>query len=175
MTNFMLDIETLGTKPDAAIVQIGLAQFDKDKGVLAGINLNVTPHPNASMDFSTVQWWMKQSDEARKSVFEAQFFEPKVVLGTINEWITNLTGDEPLIIWAKPSTFDIVILESLYRQCDMLPPWKHWNTRCLRTLIDVSGLPLGEQVKPKLAHNAMSDAEAQAETAIKCMKLINKA
>lgn len=174
MANFMIDIETLGTKPDAAIVQIGIAQFDKEK-VLGSLKVNVTPHPDASMDFSTVQWWAGQSDEARRSVFNGHYFDPKEALENLTEYIMYYTGDEPPVVWSKPSAFDIVILESLYRQCGLTPPWKHWNTRCLRTLIEASQLPFGEQVAPETAHDAASDAEAQAKTAIKCFELINKA
>jgi exodeoxyribonuclease VIII len=174
MANFMIDLETLGTKPDAAVVQIGIVDFD-DTGAGMPFSISVVPHEKSSMDFSTIQWWMGQSEEARKSVFEGQFFSPKEALEQINAHIAAYTKDEPPVIWSKPSTFDTVILESLYRQCDMVPPWKHWNTRCLRTLLDVSRLPYGEQVTPDIAHDAGSDASAQAKTAVKCIKLINKA
>lgn len=174
--HFMVDLETLGTKPDAAIVQIGIAGFQPTSGsVSEPWRISVVPHEKATMDFSTVQWWMGQSDEARKAVFGGQFFEPKEALEALNAWIKdNVTEYSDPCFWSKPSTFDMVILESLYRQCGMQPPWKHWNVCCLRTLIQSANMQRSEETVPRIPHDAGYDAEAQAVTAVTCHnRLVN--
>lgn len=174
-SNFMLDIETLGTKPNAAVVQIGCVGFDTDGNISLPFTVSVTPHPDSSMDFSTIQWWMGQADEARKSVFDKQFFDPAVGLEQLNQFIAD-NSDEVVgyKVWSKPSTFDIVILESLYRACGYAQaPWAHWNTRCLRTLLDDAKFPRSSEVMPRIPHDAGYDAEAQALNAISAKKKLD--
>lgn len=171
--DFMLDLETLGTKPDAAIVQIGLVGFNPATGETSPASrLKLRSHPKSSVDYDTVAWWMNQSEEARQSVFPIDMvMEPEVALSRLDkafeEW-----GAESFRIWSKPSSFDVVLLESLYRACDKEAPWKHWNTRCLRTLIDAAELPYDQQEVPEVAHDAGEDALAQAKTALKCFELL---
>lgn len=167
--HFMIDIETLGNTSNAAVVQIGcVGFFPTSSQVSKQFKINVTPHEKSSMDFSTVQWWMGQSEEARKSVFEGQFFEPKEALEALTQFITENASEYGHKVWSKPSTFDIVILENLYRNCGMKPPWFHWNTRCMRTVLEAANVQRNEEIIPQVAHDAGSDAEAQALTVIKC-------
>lgn len=172
--DFMLDIETLGNRGDAAVVQIGVVGFDRVTGAVAPASrLYVRPHPKSTMDYSTVKWWMEQSDEARKAVFtnEDRVMEAESALYTLNSMFER-HGTEGFRVWGKPATFDITILESLYRACYMEPPWKHWNVRCLRTLLDVTGYPRELEVKPEIKHDGGHDARAQAKTALLALKRI---
>lgn len=174
-SHFMIDIETLGNRPNAAIVQIGIVAFDPVSGETAKPwSASVEVHPKSEMDVDTVYWWMQQSDEARASVFNGGRIAPEDGLRYLNQYIEQYS-DEVVgyKVWSKPSTFDIVILENLYRNCGITVPWAHWNTRCLRTLIDAAKLSRDEEAKPTLAHDAASDAEAQAKTAIKCFKKLD--
>lgn len=174
-THFMIDIETLGTKPDAAVVQLGIVAFDPVSGrIEVPMSVNIDVHPKSTMDQSTIFWWMGQSEEAREAVFTGSRASPEEGLKSLNEYIVKFS-DEIVghKVWSKPSTFDLVILESLYRSCNMTAPWAHWDTRCLRTLIDVAKLPRNEEGVPEVAHDAGYDAEAQAKTAIKCFKKLD--
>lgn len=173
--HFMIDIETLGNTSNAAVVQLGIVAFDPASGhIEVPYSVNIDAHKNSQMDFSTVKWWMGQSEEAREAVFTGTRVPPEEGLAKLNEYIAKFS-DEVVgyKVWSKPSTFDIVILESLYKHCDMQQPWAHWNTRCLRTLIDAAKLPRSEEGVPDVAHEAGYDAEAQAKTAIKCFKKLD--
>ena len=173
--HFMLDIETLGNTSNAAVVQLGVVAFDPDTGIIeVPYSVDIDPHPKSTMDFSTIKWWMGQSDEAREAVFSGRRVSPEEGLEHLNTYIHKFS-DETVgyKVWSKPSTFDLVILENLYRNCGMTQPWAHWNTRCLRTLIDNAKLPRNEEGVPEVAHEAGYDAEAQAKTAIKCFKKLD--
>jgi len=172
---FMIDIETLGNRPNAAVVQIGIVAFNPVSGETAKPwSASVEVHPKSEMDVDTVYWWMQQSDEARASVFNGGRINPEDGLRYLNSYIEQysdaITGFN---VWYKPSTFDLVILENLYRNCDMKAPWPHWRTRCLRTLIEVAKLAKEDEAVPVIPHDAGHDAEAQARTAIKCFKKLD--
>lgn len=176
-TDFMLDLETLGTSSNAAVVQIGLVGFNPETGETSPPSkLKVRAHPKSSIDYNTLSWWMNQSEEARKSVFPGEEFvmEPEAALSKLRTAFEAFAVED-FRIWSKPGTFDIPIIESLHRTCgaESYPiPWKHWNTRCLRTLADAAGLAWTDYEKPTVPHDAGEDALAQAKTALKCFELL---
>lgn len=175
-TDLMIDLETLGNTSNAAVVQIGAAAFNRNDGsVSEPFSVKVDAHSKSTMDQSTIVWWMGQSEEARKSVFEGERIHPAAGLCKLNKFIED-SFDEVIgyRIWSKPSTFDIVILENLYKNCDMQQPWVHWCTRDLRTLIEAAKLSRGEETLPRIAHDAGYDAEAQAVTAVTCFARLKK-
>ena len=72
--NVMLDLETLSTSTDAAVIAIGAVAFDEnavhtDESFYVAIDLNdAIYHGHVSGD--TLKWWMWQSSEAKKASFE---------------------------------------------------------------------------------------------------------
>lgn len=69
----MLDLETMGNGPDAAIVAVGAIEFDATAGTLGrtfyrGVNLETSVRGGGKIDASTVMWWLRQNDEARKGI-----------------------------------------------------------------------------------------------------------
>lgn len=77
MKNLMIDIETLGNKPNSAILQIAAVSFDPTSGEMGNeFSVNISPKSceklGMKIQASTVEWWMQQSDEARDEVFYAK-------------------------------------------------------------------------------------------------------
>jgi exodeoxyribonuclease VIII len=109
------------------------------------------------MDASTVMWWMKQSDAARKT-----FNEPGCTLidalFQFSEWVTTETSDPE--IWGNGATFDNVILSNAYEALGLERPWKYWADRCYRTM--KAKYPQIVVEKIGTAHNALDDAKSQA-------------
>jgi exodeoxyribonuclease VIII len=64
-------------------------------------------------------------------------------------------------IWAQGPTFDITILENLYKQMLVPRPWNFWQIRDSRTLFGVHGDPRDKNRAS--AHNALEDAYSQAQ------------
>ena len=73
-TEVMLDLETMGNGPDAAIVAIGAVAFDIEtatispRGFYVRVDLESAIGSGGVMDPSTVIWWLQQSDEAREEI-----------------------------------------------------------------------------------------------------------
>ena len=68
--NVMIDLETMGVNNNAAIIAIGAVAFDFEGNLgyhfYQTITLQSSVENGGIMDASTVLWWMRQSDEARK-------------------------------------------------------------------------------------------------------------
>ena len=69
-TEIMLDLETMGTGPDAAIIAIAAVEFDRETGKLGRefyevVDLASAMAAGSTVEASTILWWMQQSDEAR--------------------------------------------------------------------------------------------------------------
>lgn len=163
MIGVMVDLETFGTKSNAAIVSIGAVLFDTkertlEDGFYSQINLQSCLDAGLSIDGSTVSWWMKQKEEARKEFFSNENAPSLIeVLMDFSDWFPD---DPNVTLWGNGATFDNVILANAYLEVGLQPPWAWYNDRCYRTLKN-----LYPDVIPKkfgVLHNALDDAKRQA-------------
>lgn len=161
--NVMIDTETLGVFADSAIMSIGAVKFNLETGTIEDDPFYVS----ISIDSNTVQgrriheetliWWMGQPKEA-----QAVFHEPKIILPSALEALSDWVRDDDYKVWSNGADFDIPMLAHAFHNNDMHAPWKFYNTRCYRTM---KNLPHAVRVtKPvnALAHNALQDALFQA-------------
>lgn len=162
MQNIMLDLETMGNSPNAAIIAIGAVEFD-DSGIgekfYSVISLESSVASGGIMDASTVIWWMGQSDQARGE-FYAKGDSIAVALQSFSGWMEKRGNIDDLKIWGNGAAFDNVILSSAYRRNQTKQPWMFWNDRCYRTIKALN--PSVEFKRVGTHHNALSDAESQA-------------
>lgn len=169
--HLMIDLETLSTRPDAVVTQIGAVLFDLDGTSSASVLplplIKLDPQEQIdrglSVDYSTIHWWMRQSAEAIDELPEPD--EQRMPLMSqmfdLSSQIAGHTAGQRLDgVWGNPSTFDVVILENLFRITGVETPWDHRAHRCARTLKIAA--PDAERPAPEVAHNAVDDAHAQA-------------
>lgn len=157
MRQIMLDLETMGTAPGSAIVQIGAVDFSIYKiGEPFSVNIDLASCVNAGLriDPKTVMWWMSQSDEARKSLM-VDCVQLREALASFADWI----GSDTVAVWGDGAAFDNVLLSSAFRAARMPVPWHYANDRCYRTLKNL--FPV-ERILSACPHNATLDAIAQA-------------
>ena len=161
-----IDIETLGINSNSPILSIGACD---NEGRIYYTNLDVQSQieNGAVTDWSTVHWWMHQSEAARASLHEFGL-PPREALFQLSaefEW-------DKAEVWVNGLNFDIPILENAYKRFGMNVPWKYTQCRDLRTLVKL--LPHIQKHKPAVAHNALSDAEAQLATLTECLKSLKQ-
>lgn len=166
----MLDLETLGSNPRAPIVQIGLVFFTRD-GIslraLSTINFDdALKHGDA--DGSTIKWWLEQSKEAQEGLFKNQIGVQQAA-----DALTKLIEGQNANYYWSHATFDFPILLSWFRSLGMKYPLPHRRCLDLRTLEMLAG-PIEWAERKGVHHNALDDAEYQAEHAIKLLNNINK-
>jgi exodeoxyribonuclease VIII len=164
MQNVMLDLETMGTDPNAAIIAVGAVEFDIEAGHLGEtfysvVDLSSSVSCGGQIDPSTVIWWLKQSDEARAAICR-KGKDIEVVLHEFSQWISKRAPRDDVLVWGNGADFDNVILGCAYHRNGILIPWKYSNNRCYRTAkVTHRGVPMEFYGTP---HNALDDARNQA-------------
>jgi|14_taG_2_1085336.scaffolds.fasta_scaffold08161_2 exodeoxyribonuclease VIII len=155
----MLDIETLGVDPGAAILSAGVVYFNPSTGKTHDEELflfDPRQQPERSIEYGTMIWWMNQTREAQAHWRDSQFPNLQTEIARFVKFCKK-HGD--VTWWACGPHFDFVMMESLLKQQGTPAPWKFWklrDTRTLRDLIDVSRLPANAN-----AHNPIADCKRQ--------------
>lgn len=164
-----LDIETLGTRPGSVVVQVGLVAFDLEGNYTdLGININFDPQEQidlgATVDWSTMRWWMSQSREAQATLPKehGDGYKLAVGLAVATDYFKRWGPIEG--VWAKGQDFDLPLFAGLFHLIGLKAPWPYNKGRDMRTLNEIgSSFGIGsQQPRPEVAHNALSDAYAQA-------------
>jgi len=173
MNNLMIDLETMGNKPNAPIVAIGAVFFDPATGELSklkfytAVNLASELAAGAVPDGDTINWWLMQSSEARAAITNDQ---AKPIAGALNALssFVALSCERPkyLKVWGNGAAFDNVILRGAYERCGVAPCWNWYNDLDVRTMVSL-GRQIGFDPKRDLPfdgerHNALADAIHQA-------------
>lgn len=163
MQNIMVDLETMGTSSDAAIVGIGACEFDGERignTFYRSVNLSSAVARGLTMDPSTVMWWLGQSDAARQAIrFNTEPIEK--ALTDFAFWAFECAAKDNIRMWAKGPSFDCATLSHAYKVCQIARPWHYWNDRCVRTMI-ARNPSVPEPERDGTAHNAKDDAVHQA-------------
>lgn len=175
MRDVMVDLETMGSGPNAAIVAIGAVAFNPGKGLMGSrfyrvIDLESAVLMGGQIDPATVMWWLKQSDEARSALVKSgSTMNMAVVLREFTNWMAAAADNADRVrVWGNGASFDNVILASAYRMAGLSQPWKYWNDRCYRTV--KAQYPNIQMVRQGVHHNALDDAVSQASHLIEMMR-----
>lgn len=137
----MIDIETLGLGSDALVLSIGAIPFDcigKDgpwfgDPFLAVPDLIEQIMMARAVEPGTQKFWAAQpSGAADHWVAPLRAMTVRSALAELSAFVNGSPR-----VWANGAVFDIGILNSLYKQVGMEPPWKYNAIRDARTLYDV--------------------------------------
>lgn len=168
MRHVMIDLETMGLRPDAAIVSIGAVCFErsfseglsKDVSLVSqfhtAISLKSCTELGLTVDQSTVDWWMKQSAEARSSWQREDAPELLQALSEFSNWVRAHSIGREVCAWGNGADFDLVVLKSAYEKVRADPPWRYYNQWCYRTVKAL--FPVAELPRRGTHHNALDDA-----------------
>ena len=162
----MIDIETLSTKPNAAILTIGAIKFSRKGDIkklkdcdtfYRRVDWKNLQKKDYNFDEDTLDWWYSQKKHVRDEALDnGPRYPIEKVLDEFSAWYKGSK-----IVWANSPSFDCVILENAYQKCKRKPPWKFWSTRDLRTLYDLGGGVRKSDIQNPEAHNALNDAYTQ--------------
>lgn len=169
MKDIMVDIETLGVKPGCVIMSIGAVSFNPKKLGSVGqkkFYANIDPQDSISRGFhtekGTVEWWKKQSEEAKQHLIENRQPIETVVTDFI-DWWRKQKGEK---IWCQGANFDAPLLEAVFEKLELKAPWKFWNVRDTRTIYDMCDFNPYSIKREGTYHDALDDCLHQ----IKCVQ-----
>lgn len=165
--HIMIDLETMGTTPDAPILSIGAARFSAMDGVThtsywlidgaSDLTLGAKP------DWATIMWWMRQPEGPRMELADPARSRLSIVgvLHGLSRFIRDTPGLEG--VWGNGPSFDNALLAAAYRRAKIEFPYHFGKDRCFRTL---RALYPNVTIPPiDGAHNALVDATWQAALA----------
>lgn len=173
-THLMVDMETMGNGPDAPIVSIGAVFFEPSTGNTGAefyrvVSLESSMSFGMKPDASTIQWWLKQSSEARSAILVDEAMGLLETLELLADFIAEnaANGSHTVQLWGNGCSFDNVILRRAYALTDTPFAVPFWNDRDVRTMVEL-GKSVG--INPRFdipfegdMHNALSDARHQVK------------
>ncbi|EMW6552618.1 3'-5' exoribonuclease [Citrobacter werkmanii] len=104
----MVDLETMGSGPDAPIVSIGAVYFDPSTGNTGAefyqvVSLESSMSFGMKPDASTIQWWLKQSSEARSAILVDEAMGLRETLELLADFIAEnaANGSHTVQLWGR--------------------------------------------------------------------------
>lgn len=175
---FVLDIETTDTLPTTKVLSIGCVAIDLAQRRICDVFyslLSFQPQIFRSQSDETMAWWKRQNDRAFFDAFRAESRDtPTKALMGLGNFISMRSEPGDRTVWGYGASFDVVILEDLFRETDVEIPWTYRQHRDLRTLYELAGVkPSDRHWTPDLSqHIARDDAFVEATVMLEAFTVL---
>lgn len=171
----MIDLETMSTATNAAILSIGAVKFDIQEEKLLGefyqnVELSSCLHLGMNRMQSTLDWWAQDSQKEARDLLTKDAVPIWEACNRFIEW----AGDD-IIPWANGAPFDLPILKNAFHLNSLKEPWKFRNESCYRTLKRLYPTVLATSQPGNMKHHALSDAKYQAAHLMRILKSLHLA
>lgn len=159
--HLMVDMETMAVSPRSVVLSLGAVHFNPfgdeiyDE-IYFKIDIDDQDKLGREIDPNTLDWWSKQDPDIMEEAFSPTGRLP--LDKAIDQFHKFAWGCDKF--WSHGATFDLVILEDLYRQLKRPLPWNYWQLRDTRTLFDLGWKP---ELSNENKHDALEDARRQAK------------
>ena len=162
-THAMIDIETLGTKPNAVILSVGAIKFDHFSssetfdGKHWRLYVDAQTEKDREVNEDTLAWWAKQDPAIQEDAFgESGRTDCVQFMKELNAWLTGCES-----VWCQGPQFDMVILEDFFDTFEHHKNWFYWQVSDCRTLFKLMPKDPRKDIQEDL-HNALEDSRWQA-------------
>lgn len=182
--HIMVDIETLSTKPNAAVLSIALVEFDPTNGEVLDkmkVALSTYEQDNRHVDPNTVRWWVNQAKTNIQAV-EASFTDDTVNLGDAIRMVKNFVTDKVFLssghrknvnVWSCDPDFDLVILDNLFEELGFASPFYFFEHRSVRTMRMLGKMIFEDEFKHEATHDPYDDCVRQIKEVSRVMSAIS--
>lgn len=179
--HMMIDVETLGTAPGSVILEIGAVVFDPYGPLLGDYDaenskvlyrpIDITSCLNLDMKVSaeTLMWWFMQTHANRDRIATSTKTSIISSVDALRQFHDRYHVSH---IWSHGASFDIVMLEWVYRRIKKDIPWTHKVIRDTRTLFELTEFdePTWKRLMARVhPHHPGEDAWAQARAVQYCL------
>ena len=173
--HLMVDIETLGSRPGAAIASIGAVIFSPERVLNEWecvVSIESCQLAGLKFDASTIRWWMAQSDAARSATF-SHIGTP--IFNALTDLALFAADYKVSDYWSHGATFDLVLLNEAALITGAPPLVKDFRrARDTRTLYEITDVNPRTFMGTGTAHNAIDDARAQALAVIESWRILRR-
>lgn len=176
----MIDLETLSTTHNAAIIQLAAVQFNPMTGaILNKFNAHIYTESCllVGMDISksTVDFWRKQEVAAQNMILFAENKKPlNEALLEFKQFLNSIGDFNDVVLWGNGPAFDLSKLAAAYEMCGMEKPWKYSNERCVRTLSAFAPWLKYEMQFTGTKHDGLADSEHQIKYVNTILQMLEK-
>lgn len=166
--HFVIDTETLGTRPGCPILQIGAVRVESGVATrqgefFASVGSNVRIGQN-TIEMATLQWWTQEHPHKFDEILDnSENHEIADALAGLTEFCAPRQRCETQFFWSKHPHFDFPILEAAFEKLEKPTPWRFWQIRDIATLEDELFI---KREPVKNDHDALSDAINEANILI---------
>jgi len=153
-------METMAVTPNAVVLSLGAVHFNpygsgySDK-IYFRVSIDDQDSLGREVDPATIEWWGRQDPAIMEEAFSPD--NRISLVDAMDQFHKFAWGCDRF--WSHGATFDLVMLENIYRQLNKPLPWNYWQLRDTRTLFDLGfdpDMPTGSK------HDALQDAIRQA-------------
>lgn len=190
--HLMIDLETMDTAANAAIIAIGATLFCVDPRSLPPdlsledisvsrfcrtLSFQTARRAGGSVSADTMLWWLCRPEQAARYAHEqGHEASEQALIDAFDAWLRRVCADieldpHAIKVWAKGPSFDCTILASAYARYSRTVPWAFWMERDVRTLQDIVSDQI-PYVPPVKAHDADADADQQAVFVAKWLRYL---
>lgn len=164
LTDIMIDLETLATSTDAAILTIGAVKFDpfgddinepEMTSFYLRVDLDSCDELGLAVSDDTLAWWANQDPLAKDEAFGE---ENRIHIREAFDQLYKFCWGAKRV-WSNGAAFDVPICEHVFRKLNKAIPWSFWSVRDVRTAFD---LGINPNRPPVTKHHALEDAWNQA-------------
>jgi hypothetical protein len=168
----LIDLETLGTTPDAVVLEVAAVCFDPAEQRMGPfcvyeVAMRSPDQQMRAIGEETFMWW---GDQVAKGVLMPGLhggMTLRAAMGNLCEFLRkwHKGGGE---VWSWGIDFDLGICADAMRDYQMEVPWSYAKQRDARTLCKVMGVTRDGEVM----HRALDDAQAEVEAVMEALALV---
>ena len=170
--DIMVDLETLATSPNAAVLTIAGIRFNFSRDYRS-INspyeldyfycrVDTESQPNRHIDDETVAWWANQDEDVKIEAFSPEDrLSLQDAMLAFNHWASGADR-----YWANGAAFDFPILDTCNAELGFTSPWKYWQAMDARTVYKLCPVHFSPT---QLKHHALYDCLNQIQKLNDCL------
>lgn len=169
--SIMIDLETLATSPNAAVIQVGAVAFDSHNGTVSpdaferDVDLFSAVMLGGEVEARTAQWWRDRGGLELKNPRPL-----REVLTDLSAWLKQFKDVKR--VWCQGANFDEPILSGYYKRAGIACPWPYYAARDTRTVYDLAEEFGWLKPKGETAHRALEDCLAQGKVLVAALKYL---
>ena len=159
MNSLSLDIETLSTKFNAVILEIGIVRFTETNIVDTLVlypSLDEQIDNGQIADDDTMEWWKRTNPEYLSKLLSID----RISIKDCHEQFVKFSSPYDKL-WANSPAFDCVITNTMFQLAGLTSVTDFRRELCLRTYQHITGKNIPRNMAD--AHSTMADALHQAK------------